>query len=84
MRNGSRIGHSGRLNHDMVKPVAAFHQVAKNADQIASNRTTNAAVVHFEDLFFSSDYEVIINANLTEFVFDYRNSFAVIFGQNSI
>ena len=47
--------------------------------RIRSPRTVQqTAVIHFEYFFFSSDHEVIINADFTKFVFDHRNPFAMI------
>jgi hypothetical protein len=68
----------------VIELVAALHQIAKNSNQIASHGAADAAVIHFEDLFFRSDDEIIVDADFTELVFNYGDSLAVILGENPI
>ena len=68
---GPGIGEAGGFDEDVVElALAAFHQVAEDADQVAADGAADAAVVHLEDFFLGADDEVLIDADLAELVLD--------------
>jgi hypothetical protein len=84
LRDGPRIGEPRRFDENVIELVPSFHQVAEDADQIASHGAADAAVVHFEHFFVCIDDERLIDADLAEFVLDHRDPFAVIFGEDPV
>ena len=66
----SRVGKPGGFHDDGVELALAAHQTGHDADQITPHRAADAAIVHFEDLFVGADDEVVIDADLAEFVDD--------------
>ena len=64
--------------------MPALHEVAENADEIAAHRAANAAVVHLEEFFLRVDDEFVINADLSEFIFDHGDAQAVLFGEDAV
>lgn len=79
-----RVGHTGRFDEYIVELVAPFHQVADDADQIASNGAADASVVHLKYFFFGVDDQILIDADFAEFIFDHGNSLAVLSRENVI
>ena len=68
LRDGRGIGEASRFHDDTIHAAPAPHQAAQNSYEIATHRTADAAVVHFENFFFRVDDEIIVNSNLTEFI----------------
>jgi hypothetical protein len=68
----------------MVKGFAAFHQIAKNPNQIAAHGAANAAIVHFKDFLVGVHHEFVVHPDFAVFVLDYRNPFPVLPGENPI
>ena len=80
----TRIGKTCRLDKNDIEAVPSFHQVAENADQIASNRAANAAVVHLEYFFVRIDDQRLIYANLAELIFDDGYSLAMLLAEYAV
>lgn len=59
-------------------------QIAENAHQIAAHGATNAAAVHFKHFFIGVDHQILVDANLAEFIFDHSDAHAVLFGQYAV
>ena len=59
LRDRAGVGHAGGLDQDVVELVAALHEVAEDADQVAAHRAADAAVVHLEDLLLGADDELV-------------------------
>ena len=78
------VGQAGGLDENRVEAVAAFHQSVDDADQVAAHRAADAAVVHLEDFLVGIDDEVVVDADVAEFVDDHRVALAVILGQDAI
>src|SRR5258708_29621750 len=74
----SRICQTGRLNDEVVKSFAPLDQISDDANQITSDGAADAPVIHFDNLLLSVDHELSVDTDLTEFVYDYSNSFAVL------
>ena len=68
-----RISQAGRFDQDVVKLVAALHEIPQNADQIPAHRAADAPVVHFKQLLLGIDHQLMVDANLAKFIFDHRN-----------
>src|SRR3954466_12519495 len=79
-----RIREAGGLDDDAVELVLAFEQPAEDADEIAADTATNAAIVHLEKLFVALDHELMINAHLAKLVFDHRQFLAVMLRDNTV
>src|SRR5216683_2834536 len=79
-----RVGKPGRLHDDAVKLAFTPHQPFKNTDEVTTNGATDAAIVHLKNLFIGVDDEIIVDADLAEFVDDDRVTLAVLLGQNAI
>jgi hypothetical protein len=59
-----------------------FHQVTEDADEIATHGTADAAIVHFEEFLFRVDDEFMVDADLSEFIFDHGDSAPVLLGED--
>ena len=70
LRHGGGIGEAGRLDDDGVELALALQQPFDDADQIAAHRAADAAVVHLEDFLVGADDEIIVDADLAEFIDD--------------
>ncbi len=70
LRDRRRIGQARGLDDNGVELALAPHQPVDDAHQIAAHRAADAAVVHFEHLLVRADDEVVIDADLAEFVDD--------------
>ena len=84
LRYRAGIGHARRLDDDVVELVATLEQLPKDAQQVAAYRAADAAVVGLEDFFFGADDELVVDANLTELVFDDGDALAVLLRQDAI
>jgi hypothetical protein len=79
-----RVCQAGGLHDDPVEGVAAAHECAEDADEIAANGAADASVVHLEDLFLRVQYERVVHAHLAELVLDDRDPAAVLLGQDPV
>ena len=68
----------------MVALVAAFHQAADDADEIAAHGAADAAVIHFEDFLLGIDDEFVVDADFAELVFDHGDAETVVFGEDAV
>jgi hypothetical protein len=68
----------------MVELIAALHEAADDADEIATDGATDAAVVHFENFLIGIDDEFVVDANLSEFIFDHGDAEAVVFREDTV
>ena len=84
LRDGAGIREAGGLDENAVELVLALHETAEDADEIAADGAADTAVVHLEELFVGLDDELVIYADLAEFVFDDREFLAVLFGEDAI
>ena len=84
LRDGTGIGEAGGLDENAVELVLALHETAEDADEIAADGAADAAVVHLEELFVGLDDELVIYADLAEFVFDDGEFLAVLLGEDAI
>ncbi len=72
------------LDDDRVEFALALHQPFDDADQIAAHGAADTAVVHFEDFFVGADNEIVVDADLAEFIDDDGEFSAVRFAQDTI
>ena len=74
LRDRRGIGEAGRLDDDRVEPALALHQALDDADEVAAHGAADAAVVHLEHFLVGADDELVVDADLAEFVDDRRRS----------
>ena len=67
-----------------VELVAALAQLGQDADEVAAHAAADAAVVQLEDFLVRLDDELVVDADLAEFVFDHGDALAVIFGEDAV
>jgi hypothetical protein len=79
-----RIGKAGGLDDDGVEAAGAAHQAFHDADQIAAHGAADAAVVHLVDFLVGLDDQVVVDADLAEFVDDDGIALAVALGENAV
>ena len=84
LRHRRRIGEPGRLDDDRVELALAPHQPVDDAHQVAAHGAADAAVVHFEHFLVGADDEVVVDADLAEFVDDDGVFLAVRLGQDAV
>ncbi|ENN87451.1 hypothetical protein RHSP_28281 [Rhizobium freirei PRF 81] len=82
--DGNRIGKARRFDDDAVKAAGTAHQALDHADEVAANRAADAAIVHFVDFFVRLDDEVVVDADLAEFVDDDGVFLAMVFGKDTV
>ena len=84
LRHRTRVGHAGGLDQDVVEAVAALGELAQHADQVAAHRAADAAIAGFEDLLFGADDQLVVDADLAEFVLDHGDALAVVLGKDAV
>ena len=84
LRHRRRIGEARGLDDDGVELALAPHQPVDDADEIAAHGAADAAVVHLEHFFVGADDEVVVDADLAEFVDDDGVFLAVRLGQDAV
>ena len=84
LRHRARVRHARGLDEDVVELVAALHELAEDADQVAAHRAADAAVVGLEQLLFGADDELAVDADLAEFVLDDGDALAVLLGEDAV
>ena len=78
------IGHACRFDDDVVELVATLEELPQDTQQIAADGAADAPIVGFEDFLFSANDELMIDADLTELVFDDSDPLAMILGENAV
>ena len=68
--DGPGVGKAGGLDEDVVEAIAALHELAEDADEVAADGAAEAAVVHLEDFLVRVDDEGVVDADLAELVLD--------------
>ena len=84
LRHRRRIGEPGGLDDDGVELALAPHQAVEDAHQVAAHGAADAAVVHLEHFLVGADDEVVVDADLAEFVDDDGVFLAVRLGQDAV
>jgi hypothetical protein len=72
------------VERDVVELVAAFHQAADDANEIAAHGVADAAVIHFEDFLIGIDDEFVVGADFAELVFDHGDAESVVFREDAV
>src|SRR5262245_61916056 len=70
LRHRRGIREPRGLNDDGVELALPAHQSIDDAHEVAAHRAAHAAVVHLEHFFVGADDEVVVDADLAEFVDD--------------
>ena len=84
LRDGAGIGQAGGLDQHEVELVAALAQLGEDADEVAAHAAADAAVVELEDLLVGLDDELVVDADLAEFVLDHGDALAVVLGEDAV
>ncbi|MBB5453773.1 hypothetical protein HDG36_005338 [Paraburkholderia sp. Kb1A] len=89
LRDGRRIGKSRCLDDDPLERefscLPSRGERRKNAHQVATHRTTDTAIVHFDNLLVTVLHQqFVVDARFAELVFDDRNASAVMLGQDAV
>ena len=84
LRHGAGVGHAGSLHDDVIELVAALEQLPEDAQQVTAYGAADATVVGFEDFFFGTDHELMIDTHLAELVLDHGDALAVVLGEDAI
>ena len=84
LRHRRRIGQAGGLDDDGVELALALHQAVEDAHEIAAHGAADAAIVHLEHFFVGADDQVVVDADLAEFVDDDGVFLAVVFRQDAV
>jgi hypothetical protein len=78
------IGQAGSLDHEGIELGPVLEELEQAPQQVAANGAADTTVAHFNDFLFRGNQQMMIDANLAEFVDDDRNTTAVLSGQNTI
>src|SRR6266404_4328232 len=70
LRHRRGVREPSGLDDDGVELALPAHQPVDDAHEVAAHGAANAAVVHLEYFFVGADDEVVVDADLTEFVDD--------------
>ena len=84
LRHRRRIGEPGGLDDDGVELALALHQAFDDADEVAAHGAADAAIVHLEHFLVGADDEVVVDADLAEFVDDDGVFLAVVLRQDAV
>ncbi len=84
LRDRNRVGKAGGFDDDGVETGRAAHQAFHHADQVAAHGAADAAIVHFVDFFVRLDDQVVVDADLAEFIDDDGITLAVVLGQDAV
>ena len=84
LRHRGRVRQSRGLDDDGVELALALHQAVEDADEVAAHGAADAAIVHLEHFFVGADDEVVVDADLAEFVDDDGVFLAVVFRQDAV
>jgi len=75
--NGRWVGEPGRIDDYIVEQAFALHKTLDNANEVAADSATDAAVVHLEHFFIRADNKFVVDTDLAEFVDHDRVTLAV-------
>ena len=84
LRDGGGISQTCGLDNDRVKLALTLHQAFDDADEIAAHRAADAAIVHLEHFFIGADDEIIVDADLAEFIHNDRIFMAMLLGEDAV
>src|SRR6516225_4856321 len=70
LRHRRGIREPRGLDDDGVELALPAHQPVDDAHEVTAHGATDAAVVHLEHFFVGADHEVVVDADLAEFVDD--------------
>ena len=84
LRHRRRVGQPRGLDDDGVELALALHQAVENANEVAAHGAADAAIVHLEHFLVGADDEVVVDADLAEFVDDDGVFLAVVFRQDAV
>ena len=84
LRHRRGVGEPRGLDDDGVELALAPHQPVDDAHQVAAHGAADAAVVHLEHFFVGVDHQLVVDADLAEFVDDDGVFLAVRLGQNAV
>src|ERR1700730_11625106 len=84
LRHRTGIGEPRGLDQNAVELVLALHQAFADAYEVAAHGAANAAVVHLEDFLVGIDHEVVVDAELAEFVHDDGVFLAMLLAQDAV
>ena len=84
LRHRRGIGQACRLDDDRVEFALAPHQAIDDAHEISPHGATDASVVHLEHFLVGIHHEVVVDADLAEFIDDDRELLPVRFRQNAV
>ena len=84
LRHRRRIGEPRGLDDDGVELALALHQAVHDAHEVAAHGAADAAIVHLEHFFVGADDQIIVDADLAEFVDDDGVFLAVVFRQDAV
>ena len=79
-----RVGKARGFDQNAVELALALQQVADDADQIAAHGAANTPIVHFEDFFVGIHDELVVDADVAEFVDDDRVFAAMLLGKQAV
>ena len=82
--DGGGVREARGLHDDRVELALALHQAFHDADEIAAHGAADAAVVHLEDFLVRAHHEVVIDADLAEFVDDDRVALAMLLAEDAV
>ena len=84
LRHRRRVGEPRGLDDDGVELAFSPHQPVDDAHQVAAHGAADAAVVHLEHFLVGVDDELVVDADLAEFVDDDGVFLAVRLRQNAV
>ncbi len=84
LRHRRRVGEAGGFDDDGVELALAPHQAVEDAHQIAAHGAADAAVVHLEHFLVGADHQIVVDADLAEFIDDDGVFLAVRLGQDAV
>jgi len=75
---------AGGLDQYGIELVATLAQFRKNADEITAHAAADAPIVQLENFLVGLNDQLMVHSDFAEFIFDDRDAFAVIFGEDAI
>ena len=84
------LRHRRRIGEPVVSTMMASNlplrrnETFDDADQVAAHGAADAAVIHLEDFLVGVDHEVVVDADLAEFIDDHGVFLAVRLGQDAV
>ena len=84
LRDRRGVGQAGSLDDDGVELALPPHQPVDDAHEVASHGAADAPVVHLEHFLVGADDELVVDADLAEFVDDDGVFLSVRLGQDAV